>query len=75
MAIIAYNFVTGEELTFDDATAPEWACAYGYCQEHNLISWLLTMCLSKDMARAYAELPFTFGTQSIACGDWAARIQ
>lgn len=75
MAITAYNLATGEELIFDAATAPEWACAYGYCQEHNLMSWLFSMCHSKDMTRAYTALPFTFGKNSMACGDWAVRVK
>ena len=36
----AFSVITGEELHFDDKTAPEYATAYGYCEQHNLMSAL-----------------------------------
>ena len=70
-----FNLIDHRELHFDDATAPEWAVAYAYCEDHNMLSWLFSACHSKDMARAYGVLPFTRGKHSIACGDWAALLE
>ena len=69
----ATNLITEVSLEFDEHTTPEWACAYGYCEENNLMSALFAACQDNTTEAFYKTLPFTYGKQTVACGDWAAR--
>lgn len=68
----AFNLLTNEEHHFDEHTTPEWACAYGYCEEHCLMSALFAAAQDMRLEEFYKTLPFTYGARSLACGDWAA---
>ena len=74
---IAMNLATGDKLIFDEGTTPEYAVAYGYCGEKNLMSWFFTSV--QDAAKQKLATPlwreklnFTYGERTVACGDWAA---
>ena len=74
---IAMNLATGEEMTFDRVTTPEYAVAYGYCQENNLLSWFFASVHdAAEQKRATPlwreKLEFIYGQRSVACGNWAA---
>lgn len=69
-----FNLSTGAEVYFDEHTTPEWACAYGYCEENNLMSALFSAAQDLRFEEFKATLPFTYGQRSVACGDWAVFI-
>jgi hypothetical protein len=69
-----FNLANDQEYTFDDATTPEWAVAYGYCSEHNLMSALFASAQDGCLEEFFAKLPTIRGKKSISCGDWAALI-
>lgn len=69
----AFNILTDEEIHFDDATTAEWAVAYGYCEENNLMSILFHHCHDKTLPQFYKKLPMIYGRFSVGCGDWAAK--
>jgi len=70
----AFNLHTNQEIHFDASTTPEWAVAYGYCAENNLMSALFKSAQDKKFPEFLKTLPTTRGQVSIACGDWAASL-
>jgi hypothetical protein len=71
----AFHLTQNVEHIFDENTAPEWAVAYGYCEENNLMSALFAAAHGMRLLAFYKTLPFTYGQKSIACGDWAALLE
>ena len=69
----AFNILTDEEIHFDGRTSAEYAVAYAYCEENNLMSTLFSHCLSLTLQEFYKTLPMIYGRQSVGCGDWAAK--
>lgn len=67
----AINLATGAEVHFDKATTPEWAVAYGFCEENSKLSWLFHSCREND--GEWQKLPFVYGKTSVSLGDWAAK--
>lgn len=74
--IKAFNLVTDEVLYFNDDAlyGPEWAVAFGYCDEHNLLSTLFNHLHDDTFPEFFKTLPVTRGKRSIACGDWATCV-
>lgn len=68
-----FNIITDEEMHFDDATSAEYAVAYGYCEENNMMSEFFYHCHALTLPEFYKKLPMTYGRMSTACGDWAAK--
>ena len=68
----AFSVITGEELHFDDKTTPEYAAAYGYCEQHNLISALFAAVHDKRFGVFFESLNPTYGKHSVCVGDWVA---
>ena len=77
----AFNMANGKELTFDDNTTPEYACAYGYYVESmNMASWFFAC--NQDAAEQKRDRPrwlekggFVYGKHSVSLGDWAAMTK
>jgi len=68
----ALNLSTGVEMTFDPNTVPDYAVAYGYCEEHNRMSWLFAHVHDNRMDEVYRHLPMLHGEKTVSCGDWCA---
>lgn len=68
------NLATSEEMTFDDKTLPVYAVVYAYCMENNLISELFKHCHDNTLNNLYAKLDISYGKYSVACGDWASKL-
>ena len=68
-----FNALTDQEVIFDDRTSPEYAVAYAYCEENNLMSTLLYHCHALTLPEFYKTLPMIYGKQSVGCGDWMAK--
>ena len=64
------NALTGDDVHFDDNTAAEYAVAYAYCEENNLMSALFSHCRAGTLPAFYKTLPMMYGRRSVACGDW-----
>ena len=69
----AFNALTDQEVIFDDNTAAEYAVAYAYCEEHNLMSALFCHCHALTLPEFYKTLPMMYGRRSVGCGDWMAK--
>ena len=69
-----FNLTTNQEIHFDASTTPEWAVAYGYCEERNLMSALFKSAQDKKFPEFLETLPITRGQRSIACGEWVAIL-
>jgi len=69
----AINFSTGQEITFDDATTPEYAVAYGYHVEQNNTASRFFASLQDRDNWWESHTPFLYGKISVSAGDWAAR--
>ena len=68
-----FNALTGDEVHFDDNTVAEYAVAYAWCEEHNLMSALFYHCHALTLPEFYKTLPMIYGKQSVGCGDWMAK--
>ena len=68
-----FNALTGDEVHFDDNTAAEYAVAYAWSEEHNLMSALFYHCHALTLPEFYKTLPMIYGKQSVGCGDWMAK--
>ena len=66
----AFNALTDDEVHFDDNTAAEYAVAYAWSEEHNLMSALFHHCRAGILPAFYTTLPMMYGRRSVACGDW-----
>lgn len=71
----AINVLTDEEYSFDENTTPEWAVAYAYCAENNLLSWLFGMAQGLKAVEAYKAIGVRVGRRTVGCGDWACLIK
>ena len=69
-----FNLSNEQERFFDEHTTAEWACAYGYCEENNLLSALFSAAQDLRLPEFYKTLPFIYGKRSVACGNWATFI-
>ena len=49
--------------------------AYAYCEENNLMSALFAACQDDKTEYFYKTLPFTYGKQTVACGEWVTRME
>lgn len=68
----AINANTLQEIHFDDATAPEYAAAYGHFVESaGLASWFFAQI--QDGKTEWMERVIK-GKYHYLCGDWAARF-
>lgn len=77
--VTAVNLETWEIHHFDEKTTPEWAVAYGYCEQNNLMSALFSAAQDMRLAEFFKTLPLTsferktgFGAY---CGDWACIVR
>ena len=70
----AINLMNNIEYSFDEKTAPIYAVCYAYCEENLRLSWFFNHCHSNTLENAYKELPIITGKNTIACGDWAAKL-
>lgn len=59
---------------FDQYTFPDYAVAYAYCEENNLMSWFFKHAQDGTMDEVYVKLPFTRTKTIVACGDFATRL-
>lgn len=79
--IRAFNLLTDEvqEFCHDDAVA---AVVSAYCEEQGLMSWLTQYVMEpaennpRHNPQAFKPLKavFTYGRQSVCCGNWAATL-
>ena len=74
MTIKAFSLTSNVEYEFDDATTPEWAVAYAYCEENGLLSALFSATQRLRTEEFFTTLPIMRGAVSVACGDWACFI-
>ncbi len=68
----ARNVLTDIDFEFDKRTTPEWAVAYGYCEEHNRMSELFSAAQDGQFIEFAKTLPLVFGDFTVSCGDWVA---
>jgi len=70
----AINFATNQQITFDAATTPEYAVAYGYHVESNNTASRFFASVQDNDNWWQTNTPFLYGKISVCAGDWAARI-
>lgn len=70
----ARNMLNDTVLEFDEATTPEWAVAYAYCEEHNLASALFASAHEQRFGEFFATLPAVQNNNYVQCGDWASQV-
>ena len=68
------NLATFDKMSFMDDISSEWAVAYAYCENNNLMSWLFNNRWDNTLEKAYKELPMIYGKLTVACGDWACKL-
>lgn len=68
----AINLINNKSFHFDKNTTPEWAVAYAYCAEKNMISWLFQETQNNN--DIYQKLPMIYGKKTVACGDWCSML-
>ena len=73
--VIVYNLLNDAEYIFDACTVPEYAVAYAYCAEHNLMSAFYNAVHENTLTEFFTKysLPFVRARHSVACGDWVAK--
>lgn len=76
----AQNLATGETKDFDALTAPEYAVAYGYYEERNMLSWFFdsvhdAAANMQPVPTWMEQAPIIYGARSVSCGDWAALLE
>lgn len=83
-SVTAYNKKTGVTIYFDPNTAPEWAAAYGYCEDSrrrfpsfsNLQSALFAAAQDYTLADFYPKLPLVYHPDGrVSCGDWTSGTE
>ena len=78
--ITAHNLSSNQELSFvgeEPFVIPEWAVAYGYAQDTNRLSELLTLLHEGKANRPEClgeRFPLRYDHSSVRCGDWAALL-
>jgi hypothetical protein len=70
----AFNLFNDTEYTFDKNTAALWAVCYAHCMDHNLASALFSSAQDGRFLEFAESLPVVYGARSVACGNYAARI-
>ena len=75
-SVTAYNKKTGSTTYFDPNTAPEWAAAYGYCEDSQRLSALFAAAQDYTLADFYAKLPLVYHPDGrVSCGDWTSGTE
>lgn len=75
--IIACNVLTRDLLEFNHRISPEWAVAYGYCQEHDRMAYLFAALDEHyNFCQHRVDLPIIHtGKHLVSCGDWVVRTE
>lgn len=70
-----YNLATNEELHFSLGTSPIWMVAYGYCTDHNLMSWLFAHQDNLNHIQEKLNIKTSKSGLSTSCDNWATLIK
>ena len=73
MIVTVHNLCADETMTFCDVS-PLMAVMSAHCYSTNKGSWF-SQQIGQSEADIAKHLPVTFGTRTIACGDWSAKTQ